>query len=147
MGEYGTGEYRNGAPKTVEIAPMPPNPNNPNPLEIPMPDQSKNQEDYSDDTAYLYSKNFSKATAEYALDALGKKYGLPHAGMAAITVSTSVHDYLQGDDLIDILTDNLYSSAIGKGSKKIAEQVGHTVNPDFIEILFTAGWDTFQNKK
>lgn len=147
MGEYGTGEYRNGAPKTVEIAPMPPNPNNPNPLEIPMPDQSKNQEDYSDDTAYLYSKNFSKATAEYALDALGKKYGLPHAGMAAITVSTSVHDYLQGDDLIDILTDNLYSSAIGKGSKKIAEQVGHTINPDFIEILFTAGWDTFQNKK
>lgn len=147
MGEYGTGEYRNGAPKTVEIAPMPPNPNNPNPLEIPMPDQSKNQEDYSDDTAYLYSKNFSKATAEYALDALGKKYGLPHAGMAAITVSTSVHDYLQGDDLIDILTDNLYSSAIGKGSKKIAEQVGHTVNSDFIEILFTAGWDTFQNKK
>ena len=152
MGEYGTGEYRNGAPKTVEIAPMPPNPNNPNPLEIPMPDQSKNQEDYSDDTAYLYSKNFSKATSEYALDLIGKKYyGLPNLGKAVFTGAGSVEDYLEGESLENIVFDNLGSEFFGRTGKASGKIVSHfkkaEINSEFLSSVWTAVWDTNSDKK
>lgn len=152
MGEYGTGEYRNGAPKSVEIAPMPPNPNNPNPLEIPMPDQSKNQEDYSDDTAYLYSKNFSKATSEYALDLIGKKYyGLPNLGKAVFTGAGSVEDYLEGESLENIVFDNLGSEFFGRTGKASGKIVSHfkkaEINSEFLSSVWTAVWDTNSDKK
>ena len=152
MGEYGTGEYRNGAPKTVEIAPMPPNPNNPNPLEIPMPDQSKNQDDYSDDTAYLYSKNFSKATSEYALDLIGKKYyGLPNLGKAVFTGAGSVEDYLEGESLENIVFDNLGSEFFGRTGKASGKIVSHfkkaEINSEFLSSVWTAVWDTNSDKK
>ena len=152
MGEYGTGEYRNGAPKTVEIAPMPPNPNNPNPLEIPMLDQSKNQEDYSDDTAYLYSKNFSKATSEYALDLIGKKYyGLPNLGKAVFTGAGSVEDYLEGESLENIVFDNLGSEFFGRTGKASGKIVSHfkkaEINSEFLSSVWTAVWDTNSDKK
>ena len=152
MGEYGTGEYRNGAPKTVEIAPMRPNPNNPNPLEIPMPDQSKNQEDYSDDTAYLYSKNFSKATSEYALDLIGKKYyGLPNLGKAVFTGAGSVEDYLEGESLENIVFDNLGSEFFGRTGKASGKIVSHfkkaEINSEFLSSVWTAVWDTNSDKK
>lgn len=152
MGEYGTGEYRNGAPKTVEIAPMPPNPNNPNPLEIPTPDQSKNQEDYSDDTAYLYSKNFSKATSEYALDLIGKKYyGLPNLGKAVFTGAGSVEDYLHGDSPEEIFLDVFESEFMGKVGKGIGKQVSTSthfdINPEFTSNIATSIIDTYKDKK
>ena len=152
MGEYGTGEYRNGAPKTVEIAPMPPNPNNPNPLEIPMPDQSKNQDDYSDDTAYLYSKNFSKATSEYALDLIGKKYyGLPNLGKAVFTGAGSVEDYLHGDSPEEIFWDvfeSEFMGKIGKGvGKKVSTSTHFDINPEFTSNIATSIIDTYKDKK
>ena len=117
-----------------------------------MPDQSKNQDDYSDDTAYLYSKNFSKATSEYALDLIGKKYyGLPNLGKAVFTGAGSVEDYLHGDSPEEIFWDvfeSEFMGKIGKGvGKKVSTSTHFDINPEFTSNIATSIIDTYKDKK
>lgn len=76
-------------------------------MRLPMPAgrwQAKgiNQNDYSNDTSYLYTKNVSKALLEQTLNRIGGKYGASHLGTAAITGSGALNDYLQGKSAEEI---------------------------------------------
>ena len=150
IGEYTTTQTRNpnissGLP---EGSMMPPN-NTPNPSDLAdlllQSQQQNNQNDYSNDTSYLYTKNVSKALLEQTLNRIGGKYGASHLGTAAITGSGALNDYLQGKSAEEILWNSILSYGSGKVGQKVGENTGS--NPSFNSALFSALADTISDKK
>ena len=106
---------------------MPPN-NTPNPSDLAdlllQSQQLNNQNDYSNDTSYLYTKNVSKALLEQTLNRIGGKYGASHLGTAAITGSGALNDYLQGKSAEEILWNSILSYGSGKVGQKCWREYG-----------------------
>ena len=80
-------------------------PNNNNPLDFAdllwQSQQPNNQNDYSNDTSFLYAKNVSKALLEQTLNRIGGKYGASHIGPAAIKALQALEAYEGGKTLND----------------------------------------------
>lgn len=150
IGEYTTTQTRNpnissGLP---EGSMMPPN-NTPNPSDLAdlllQSQQQNNQNDYSNDTSYLYTKNVSKALLEQTLNRIGGKYGLPMAGTAGITAGGAIDDYLKGKSPEEIL----FNSGISWGAGKVGQISGKDfgLNESFMSALFSSIWDTYKDKE
>ena len=149
IGEYTTTQTRNpnissGLP---EGSMMPPN-NTPNPSDLAdlllQSQQQNNQNDYSNDTSYLYTKNVSKALLEQTLNRIGGKYGASHLGTAAITGSGVVEDYLHGKTTEEILLNGGLTWGAGKLGQFGGKQYG--LDPTISSILSAAIMDTVNDK-
>ena len=103
-----------------------------------------NQDDYSNDTSYLYTKNVSKALLEQTLNRIGGKYGASHLGTAAITGSGALNDYLQGKSAEEIFWGSVFSVGIGKLGQNFGRYTG--TSSDMMSALFAAGADTAIDK-
>ena len=123
-------------------------PNNNNPLDFAdllwQSQQQNNQNDYSNDTSYLYAKNVSKALLEQTLNRIGGKYGASHLGTAAITGSGVVEDYLHGKTTEEILLNGGLTWGTGKLGQFGGKRYG--LDPTISSILSAAIMDTINDK-
>ena len=103
-----------------------------------------NQNDYSNDTSYLYAKNVSKALLEQTLNRIGGKYGASHLGTAAITGSGVVEDYLHGKTTEEILLNGGLTWGTGKLGQFGGKRYG--LDPTISSILSAAIMDTINDK-
>ena len=153
-GEYTTSQVRSaglaaGVVGAAAAGAMPPN-KSPNPQDgaemvLQSQQQTNNQNEYSNDTSFLYTKNVGKALLEQTLNRIGGKYGASHLGTAAVTGSGVVEDYLQGKTAEEVLIQGGFSWGAGKFGQVLGKATD--LDSTITSILGAAMVDTVNDKK